>query len=72
MITAFLLKDDEYTDVTVTGETKREAAEYIENYLRDTDGIDYRVGFYFNVYARYMPNLSGGYSLNFVGTESEV
>jgi hypothetical protein len=72
MIRAFLLKDDEYTDVTVTGETKREAAEYIENYLRDTDGIDYRVGFYFNVYKRFMPNESGGYSINFVGTESEV
>lgn len=49
---------------TFTGETKRECAEYVEQYLRDLEGIDYRVGFHFNIYARYMPNLTGGYSLS--------
>jgi hypothetical protein len=69
MIIAQLLRDDEPAGIVLTGETKREAAGYVEEYLRYTQGIDYRVGFHFNVYKRFMPNLSGGYSIQFSGSE---
>ena len=70
MITAFLNQDGAYTGINVVGETKREAAEFLETYVSETTGIDYRVGYHFNVYQRFMPNRSGGYSIDFVGSES--